>query len=38
MNALLLICLSVGAPLAALGLHDLQARLERWEYSRHAED
>jgi hypothetical protein len=38
MNALLLVCLSVGAPLAAVGLHELQARLERWDYERHAQD
>jgi hypothetical protein len=38
MNALLLICMSVGIPLAAVGLHDLQTQLERWDYERHAED
>ena len=38
MNALLMICMSVGTPLAALGLYDLQVRLERWDYNRHAED
>lgn len=38
MNALLVICLSIGTPLAAFGLYDLQRRLERWDYSRHAED
>ena len=38
MNALLMICLSIGTPLAALALHDLQARLEQWDYDRHAED
>jgi hypothetical protein len=38
MNALLMICLSVAAPLAALGLHELQVRLERWDHDRHAED
>ena len=38
MNALLMICMSVGTPLAALGLYDLQTRLERGEYNRHAED
>ena len=36
MNALLMICMSVGTPLAALGLYDLQVRLERWDYNRHA--
>jgi hypothetical protein len=38
MSALLVICLSVGTPLFALGLHDLQASLERWVWERHAED
>jgi hypothetical protein len=38
MNALLMISMSVGAPLAALGLYELQTRLERWDYNRHAED
>ncbi len=38
MNALVMICVSIGAPLAALGLYDLQMRLEQWEYNRHAED
>ena len=38
MNALTMICMSVGAPLAAMGLYDLLARLERWDYNRHAED
>jgi len=38
MNALLLVCMSVGVPAFALTLHDLQTRLERWDYSRHAED
>ncbi len=38
MNALLLTVVSLGAPLAAIGLHDLQLRLERWDYERHADD
>ena len=38
MNALMMICMSVGTPLAALGLYDLQTRLERWDYNRHADD
>jgi hypothetical protein len=37
MNALL-VCLSLAAPFAAIGLHDVQVRLERWDYNRHAED
>ena len=31
MNALLMICMSIATPLAALGLYELQARLERWD-------
>jgi hypothetical protein len=38
MNAFLMICLSVATPLAAVGLYELQARLEQWDYNRHAED
>jgi hypothetical protein len=38
MNALLMMCMSVATPLAGLGLYELQARLERWDYNRHAED
>ena len=38
MNAILLLCMSVGTPLAAMGLYELQTRLERWDYNRHAED
>lgn len=38
MTALLVTCLSVTATFAALGVHELQARLERWDYDRHAED
>jgi hypothetical protein len=38
LSALLMICVSIGAPLAALGLYDLQKRLERWDYNRHLED
>lgn len=38
MNAFLMICMSVATPLAGLGLYELQARLERWDYDRHAED
>ena len=37
MTPLLLICLAV-APIAGRGLMQLQARLERWDYERHAED
>jgi hypothetical protein len=38
MNSLLVACLSLGAPLAGMGLHDLQAWLEQWDQQRHAED
>ena len=38
MTVLLLIFMSIGTPLAALGLYDLQTHLERWDYNRHAED
>ena len=38
MSALLVVSLSVGMPIAALGLHDLQSSLERWVWQRHAED
>jgi len=38
MNVLLMVCLFVGAPLAGLGLHELQLRLEQWDRARHAED
>lgn len=35
---LLMVCLSAATPLAGLGLVELQARLERWDYERHAQD
>ena len=38
MNVLLVVCILVGAPLAALALHDLQVWLEQRDYERHAED
>jgi hypothetical protein len=38
MNALLMICTSFGISLGGLGLYELQARLEQWDYDRHAED
>jgi hypothetical protein len=34
----MLVWLSLGTPLAVLGLHDLQASLERWHDKRHAQD
>ena len=38
MSPLLVACVSIGTPLVAVGLHDLQAWLERWDYDRHAQD
>jgi hypothetical protein len=38
MNALLVVCISITAPLTAVGLYSLQVRLEQWDYDRHAED
>ncbi len=38
MSALLAVCISVGTPLVALGLHNLQTSLEGWVLERHAED
>jgi hypothetical protein len=38
MHPLLMVCLSAGAPFAGLALLRLQARLERWDHERHAED
>ena len=38
MTPLLTVCFSVATPLAVMGLLNLQARLERWDYERHAED
>jgi hypothetical protein len=38
MTPLLMVCLSAATPLAGIGLLNLQARLERWAYERHAED
>jgi len=38
MNPILLAVLSVGTPLAAFGLYNLQQSLERWDHRRHADD
>jgi hypothetical protein len=38
MTSLLLVCIAAIAPVAGIGLMQLQARLERWDYERHAED
>ncbi len=38
MSSLLLVCIAAAAPLAGAGMMRLQARLEQWDYDRHAED
>ena len=38
MNVFLVAGISICVPLAAIGLYSLQARLERWDHDRHAED
>ena len=38
MSGLLLACIAVATPIAGMGLMQMQARLERWDYERHAED
>jgi hypothetical protein len=38
MSPLLMVYFWVGTPFAGFGLLKLQARLERWDYERHAED
>jgi hypothetical protein len=30
--------LAIGAPMFAAAINDLQAKLERWDYQRHADD
>ena len=35
---LLLVCLAASAPIVGIGVMQLQARLERWDYERHAND
>jgi hypothetical protein len=37
-NAIMLMLLMVGMPVFAVGIGDLQAKLERWDYQRHADD
>jgi hypothetical protein len=37
-NPILVGIFSVASPLAAVGIFKLQARLERWDQQRHAED
>ena len=38
MDILLVIFWIVAMALMAVGLHDMQAWLERWDYDRHAQD
>jgi hypothetical protein len=38
MSPLLMVYFWVGTPFAGFGLLKLQARLEQWDYERHAED
>jgi hypothetical protein len=38
MSPLLMVSFWLGTPFAGFGLLRLQARLERWDYQRHAED
>lgn len=38
MSPLLMVYFSVGTSVAGFGLLRMQARLEQWDYDRHAED
>ena len=38
MNAVLWVALVIGSPAVGIGIYDLQTKLERWVYQRHAED
>jgi hypothetical protein len=38
MNGMVMACISISAPLAALGVYHLQEWLEQWDYNRHVED
>jgi hypothetical protein len=38
MSPLTVACFFIAAPVAGLGLLELQARLERWDQRRHADD
>jgi hypothetical protein len=38
MTPLLLVCILAATPLVGIGLLNLQARLERWDDERHAQD
>ena len=38
MNAVTVVFLLIGMPIFAIGVRDLQAKLERRDYQRHAQD
>jgi hypothetical protein len=38
MSPLVMLSFSIAMPIAGFGLMTLQARLERWDHDRHAED
>ena len=38
MNALMMVCLAIGTPLAGIAVYDMQTRLEHWAQVRHAND
>jgi hypothetical protein len=38
MNAVMVALFVIGVPMFAVGINDLQAKLERWDYQRHAQD
>lgn len=38
MNAVIVAVLVITAPMLAAGISDLQAKLERWDQQRHADD
>jgi hypothetical protein len=38
MSAFMAVCSPVFLALTAIGLHDLQSRLERWDHDRHFQD
>jgi len=37
-NTVVVVLLAIGAPMLAVGISDLQTKLERWDYQRHAQD
>jgi len=38
MTSLMVVCIFIGVPVVGVGLLELQARLERWDQQRHADD